>query len=165
MISSILNSMSVKKLSARLSVLLVVCAFAVSAKAQESQTYPVVVGLGNDSYVITVNAAGQLASLLKNVSQTGVRSAKTLKIVCEGNAQLSSVGGYLDDNSDLGNLMNLSTLETLNLEEAKVQNLSSKDYTNPSPVFALSNSLKSIIFPIQDGMYLERINNNCASSG
>ena len=56
--------------------------------------------------------------------------------------------------------MNLSTLETLNLEEAKVQNLSSTDYTNPSPAFALSNSLKNIIFPIQDGMYLERINNN-----
>ena len=124
--------------------------------AQDEVEYPVIVGLGNDSYVITVNQAGQLINIFNDETQTGIKSAKSLKIVCESNAQLSS-NNYDDGSKDLHALLNLSTLRTLDLSEAKVENIDatgSDDYKNPFGLFK-NTSIEKYILPIQNGMRIK----------
>lgn len=150
MILPILNSMSVKELSARLSVLLVVCAFALSAKAQESQTYPVVTGLGAGKYIITVNDAGQINSLdLSSETYSALATATELRVVTEGDDVLLSS----DDMDKL--CSNSFHFATLDLENAKINGITTNGDSNPlKKLNNAPSTLKNIIFPVQNGMWI-----------
>ncbi|MCR4853000.1 MAG: leucine-rich repeat domain-containing protein [Prevotella sp.] len=131
------------------------------AQVTGTETFPQVAGLGNDSYVITVDKAGQLKALLSDETEIGLRSATKLKIVCVGDAQLSS-NNYDDPSKDLHELIHLSTLRTLDLSEAKVQNIDatgSDDYKNPIQQFN-NGIITKLILPVQDGMVVKQFSNS-----
>ncbi len=145
--------MSVKELCARLSVLLVVMLSCVPSFAQDEQevTYPVITGLGNGKFIITVNAADQINGLnLSDQAYSALATATELKVVTEEEVKLSM--------SDIERLASNSfQFATLDLEKAKINNadLNNFDDWNDNPIRKLNNApstLKNIVFPIQDGL-------------
>ena len=149
MITSNLYSMSVKELVTRLSVLLVVMLSCVMTYAQDAVTYPVITGLGNGKFIITVNAAGQINGLnLSDQAYSALATATELRIVCEDGAQLSA--------NDMAKLCSDAfQMNTLDLENAKVTGATQNDQDNGlKKLNSAPNTLKNIVFPIQNGMWI-----------
>ena len=119
----------------------------VSFAQDETVTYPVVTGLGSGKYIITVNAAGQINGLdLTSETYSALATATELRVVTEGTSQLSS-----DDMTKL--CSNSFQFGTLDLENAKVADAGTNNDTHPfRKLNSAPESLKNIIFPVQDGM-------------
>jgi hypothetical protein len=115
--------------------------------AQDEVEYPVITGLGNGKFIITVNAAGQINGLdLTSETYSALATATELRVVTEGTSQLSS-----DDMTKL--CSNSFQFGTLDLENAKVADAGTNNDTHPfRKLNSAPESLKNIIFPVQDGM-------------
>lgn len=151
MITFNLYSMSVKKLFTRLSVLLVMLLSCVATFAQDEQevTYPVITGLGNGKFIITVNSAGQINGMdLSSETYSALATATELRIVCEDDAELSG--------ADMTKLCSSAfSMSTLDLENAEIANITEDNTTNN--LYKLNNApetLKNIVFPKQAGMFI-----------
>lgn len=155
MITFNLYSMSVK-IFTRLSVLLVMLLSCATTFAQEEQvTYPVIVGLGNGEFVITVNNGDQIKNMdLSTETYSALATATKLKIVCEGtNGKLT--GGDLDKLAGKNgpgneNKPKISALASLDLEDAIINNNDEINKLNSAP------ELTKITFPAQDGLKIPK---------
>ena len=184
MITSNLYSMSVKELVTRLSVLLVVCAFAVSAKAMSAQ--PTIIN-GEWGFVMVVEEGDDLKGKAEpKVSFVTVFTGNTEDWVCgvyqeTGNTgrlilrynQGSAKGNiYVDEITTLriitsGNAKiknpemeaiagsKYGALTYLDLENATVDN-SNKTASDQNPLCKLASkgNLKTLIFPNTDGLFI-----------
>lgn len=159
MITSNLYSMSVKELVTRLSVLLVVCAFAVSAKA--ALTIEPIPG-EDKGYKITVNDPADLGPAVignsNNVfytdedgNQVKVSEVKELVIV--------TASGVSIGNGECENLATkFTSLNYLDLENCSIKNVdkTGTDGPNKNPLrnFNSTSSLRTLIFPNIDGLLI-----------
>lgn len=132
--------------------LLVLCALTtMGARAQDVEvTYPVITGLGSDKFIITVNDAGQIAGLnLTAEAYSALATATEIRVVTEGNVQLSSADMTRLCSSDF-------TMATLDLSGAQVAGatVNSSETNNLKKLNNAPSTLKNIVFPIQDGMWI-----------
>ena len=118
--------------------------------AQEQEvTYPVITGLGNGEFRITINSGDQLDRPkldLEDEKYAVLKTAKKIKIVTE-DCQLMMGGMDRLCSNDF------SQLESLDLSDAEVENINKNEGPqNPLTKIANAPSLKSIVFPATDGM-------------
>ena len=168
MITFNLYSMSVKELFTRLSVLLVMCAIAVSAKA--TPTIEPIVG-EDKGYKITINeptdfdifnSGDNVFYTEEDGSEVKVSEVKELVIVTTGQHKLKR-----DKCQSLVN--NCSSLEYIDLENCSIENINSKASSNeaaqpgeaPSPanpivLFNGMSKLNTIVFPNTNGMVIPK---------
>ena len=174
-------SMSVKELCARLSVLLVMCAIAVSAKAMQAQ--PTLIN-GEWGFIIVVEQGDDLNgkpgpdNAVEFITDFGGITEWTPGIYKEKNSdklilryyQGSAPGNiYVSDISKLiiktdgvslkdGDLdaiagNNYAGLTYLDLENATIENVN-KAQDNPITKLASKDNLKTLVFPNTDGLYI-----------
>lgn len=184
MILPILNSMSVKELLARLSVLLVVCAFAVSAKAMSAQPtiingewgFVMVVEEGDDlagkpeptvSFVtdFTGNTEDWVCGVYKETGNTGRLILRYNQGSAKGNIyvdQITTLRIITSGNAKIKNPemeaiagSKYGALTYLDLEKATVDN-SNKTASDQNPLCKLASkgNLKTLIFPNTDGLFI-----------
>ena len=154
MITFNLYSMSVKKLSARLSVLFVMCVFAIAAKATPTIT-PIA---GEDKgYTITINepADFDIFNSGDNVFYTEddgteikVSDIKQLAIVTKNPHKL-------DRNKCQNLVSNCTSLSYLDLENCGVDNNVFGNGSNASVLNSMSQ-LKTLVFPKADGLLISK---------
>jgi hypothetical protein len=183
MISSILNSMSVKKLSARLSVLLVVCAFAVSAKAMSAQPtlingeWGFVINLedGDDlkgtepkvSFVtdFTGNTEDWVSGVYQEAGNTGKLILRYYQGSAKGNIYVDQITTLRIITSGDAKIKepemeaiagsNYGALTYLDLENATVENSdNTASALNPLCKLASKENLNTLIFPNTDGLFI-----------
>ena len=151
-------SMSVKELCARLSVLLVVMLACVPSFAQDEQevTYPVITGLGNGKFIITVNAGHQIGGPgnsgidLTDEKYSALATATEIRVVTE-NCQLKP--------ADMERLCsNDFQMSTLDLSGAQIEGITGLGANNEgkNALNKLGNSatITTVVFPIQNGMII-----------
>lgn len=117
--------------------------------AQDEQDYPVITGLGNGKFIITVNAAGQINGMdLTSETYSALATASEIRIVTEGDTQLSS--------NDMTRLCSDDfSMNTLDLEYAQVAGATTNGNNNGlKKLHNAPSTLKNIVFPIQDGMII-----------
>ena len=184
MISIILNSMSVKELSARLSVLLVVCAFATSAKAMSAQPtlingeWGFVINLedGDDlkgkpepkvSFVtdFTGNTENWVSGVYQEAGNTGRLILRYYQGSAKGNIYVDEITTLRIITSGNAKIKNpemeaiagskYGGLTYLDLENATVDN-SNKTASDQNPLCKLASkgNLKTLIFPNTDGLFI-----------
>lgn len=157
MITSNLYSMSVKELVTRLSVLLVVCAFAVSAKA--TPTIEPIVG-EDKGYTITINEpadfnifnSGDNVFYTENGTEIKVSEIKELAIVTKNPHKL-------DKDKATTLMANCSSLDYLDLENCSVAGVDDTGGINPfqgtgGNANPFKNKLKTLVFPKDAGMII-----------
>lgn len=159
MITSNLYSMSVKELVTRLSVLLVVCAFAVSAKA----TLTIEPIPGEDKgYKITVNEPADLGPAAignsNNVFYTD-EDGNEVKVSEVKELVIVTASGVSIGNGECENLATkFTSLNYLDLENCSINNvdktLPQGANKNPLVNFNSSTSIKTLVFPNTDGMVI-----------
>ena len=152
MITSNLYSMSVKELVTRLSVLLVVCAFAVSAKAGLT-----VVKRATNKYTVVVDAADQIKNWTLPDSLSEIVD---LRIETTSGVQLSKAEVEKLCNQGPGNNNFLpTTLKTLDFSTAELKNVNKSNIDGPegNPLKVLNDApsnIKNFVFPVQNGMFV-----------
>ncbi len=152
MITSNLYSMSVKELCARLSVLLVMFAFTVSAKAELT-----VVKRATNKYTVVVDGADQIKNWTLPDSLSEIVD---LRIETTSGVQLSKAEVEKLCNQGPGNNNFLpKTLNTLDFSTAELNNIDSRNNEGPNPnplkvLNAAPENIKNFILPTQDGMYV-----------
>ena len=159
MITSNLYSMSVKELVTRLSVLLVVCAFAVSAKA----TLTIEPIPGEDKgYKITVNEPADLGPAAignsNNVFYTD-EDGNEVKVSEVKELVIVTASGVSIGNGECENLATkFTSLNYLDLENCSINNvdktLPQGANKNPLVNFNSSTSIKTLVFPNTDGLVI-----------
>lgn len=153
--------MSVKELCARLSVLLVVMLSCVPSFAQDEQevTYPVITGLGNGKFIITVNAAEQIGGPnginLNDEKYSALKTATEIRVVTE-NCQLKGpdIDKLCKSNDPQGNYF--TNLATLDLSGAQIEGITQVDDQGKNQLNKLGNSatITTVVFPVQNGMII-----------
>ena len=149
MITSNLYSMSVKELCARLSVLLVMFAFTVSAKAELT-----VVKRATNKYTVVVDGADQIKNWTLPDSLSEIVD---LRIETK-NVQLSKAEVEKLCNQGPGNNNFLpATLNTLDFSTAELKNIDKKNTDGPegNPLKVLNSApdnIKNFVLPVQNGM-------------
>ena len=157
MITSNLYSMSVKELCARLSVLLVMCAIALVAKA--TPTIEPIVG-EDKGYTITINepsdfdifnSGGNVFYTEEDGTEIKVSEIKELAIVTKSPHKL-------DKNKAITLLSNCTSLDILDLENCDVVGVTETGGANPflgnGHPNPFKNRLKTLVFPKTAGMII-----------
>ena len=129
--------------------LLVLCALTtMGARAQDVEvTYPVITGLGNGKFIITVDAADQINGLdFSQEAYSALPTATEIRVVTEEGVQLSP--------ADMTKLCSSSfSMTTLDLSGAEITGI---DGTSNNPLSLIQNSstITTIVFPAQNGMII-----------
>ena len=129
--------------------------------AQDEVEYPVITGLGNGKFIITVNAAEQIGGPnginLNDDKYSALKTATEIRVVTE-NCQLkgTDMDKLCKSNDPQGKYF--TNLATLDLSGAQIEGITGLGENNEgkNALNKLGNSatITTVVFPVQNGMII-----------